>query len=123
MGVKVDRKNPVEGKIGHFLSVSEDGVVNIWDTRPVEKENLRIHTEYIWKPYISIALPYSDKMAQKNSVSQESSLTNTNQLLLSGQPQTKEISSSLIGPSSQSVVAAGVELLNQARVVKMQQPR
>jgi hypothetical protein len=56
MGVKVDRKNPVEGKIGHFLSVSEDGVVNIWDTRPVEKENLRIHHDYIWKPYVSIAL-------------------------------------------------------------------
>lgn len=56
MAVKVDRKNPVEGKIAHFLSVSEDGVVNIWDTRPVEKENLRTHPDYIWKPYISIAL-------------------------------------------------------------------
>jgi len=54
--VKVDRKNPVEGKIAHFLSVSEDGVVNIWDSRPVEKENLRVHPDYIWKPYISISL-------------------------------------------------------------------
>lgn len=32
-GVKVDRKNPTEGKIAHFLTVSEDGMINIWDTR------------------------------------------------------------------------------------------
>ena len=41
--VKVDRKNQVEGKSTHFLSVSEDGIVNIWDTRPVDKESLRGH--------------------------------------------------------------------------------
>ena len=40
--VKVDRKNPPpDGKMYHFLSVSEDGIVNIWDTRPVEKETIR----------------------------------------------------------------------------------
>lgn len=44
-GVKVDRKNPTEGKIAHFLTVSEDGMVNIWDTRQVEKEYLRQHPE------------------------------------------------------------------------------
>jgi hypothetical protein len=55
--VKVDRKNPpAEGKQFHFLSVSEDGLVCIWDTRPVEKEVLRTHPDYIWKPYIQINL-------------------------------------------------------------------
>lgn len=37
-GVKVDRKQTVEGKITHFLSVSEDGFLLIWDTRPVDKD-------------------------------------------------------------------------------------
>lgn len=45
MGIKVDRKNPTEGRIVFFLSVSEDGIVNIWDTRPVEKENVRLHPD------------------------------------------------------------------------------
>ncbi len=52
-GVKVDRKNPPpEGKMTHFVSVSEDGIVCIWDTRPVEKENLRTHPDFIWKPFL-----------------------------------------------------------------------
>lgn len=51
-GVKVDKRNPVEGKVVHFLSVSEDGLVNIWDTRPVEKESLRLNPEYIWRPFL-----------------------------------------------------------------------
>ena len=55
-GVKVDRKNPSDGKMLHFISVSEDGIVNIWDTRPVEKEQMRLHPDYIWKPYIQISL-------------------------------------------------------------------
>lgn len=51
-GVKVDRKNPpADGKMVNFISVSEDGVVNIWDTRPVEKENIRSHPDFIWKPF------------------------------------------------------------------------
>ena len=55
--MKVDRKNPApEGKISHFISVSEDGIVNIWDTRPVEKENLRNLTDFIWKPFLQISL-------------------------------------------------------------------
>ena len=56
MGVKIDRKNPIEGKAVFFISVSEDGIVNIWDTRPVEKENIRLHPDYLWKPYINIFL-------------------------------------------------------------------
>jgi hypothetical protein len=56
-GVKVDRKNPpADGKYVHFLSVSEDGIVNIWDTRPVEKEILRNFQDFIWKPFIQINL-------------------------------------------------------------------
>jgi len=37
----VDKRNPSEGKYTHFLSVSEDGIVNIWDTRPVDKDALQ----------------------------------------------------------------------------------
>lgn len=56
-GVKVDRKNPpADGKMVHFISVSEDGLVNIWDTRPVEKEILRTHPDFIWKPFLQINL-------------------------------------------------------------------
>lgn len=38
--INVDKRSPSEGKYTHFISVSEDGLVNIWDTRPVEKEML-----------------------------------------------------------------------------------
>lgn len=31
--IKVDKKNYNENKITHFVSASEDGMVNIWDTR------------------------------------------------------------------------------------------
>lgn len=51
-GVKVDRRNPSDGKIVHFLSVSEDGIVNIWDTRPVEKEIIKNNQDFNWKPFI-----------------------------------------------------------------------
>ena len=47
----MDKRNPPpEGKIVHFMSVSEDGLVNIWDTRPVDKNH--IAHDYIWRPYI-----------------------------------------------------------------------
>ena len=49
--VKVDRKNPgPDGKITHFLSSSEDGLVCIWDSRLVEKDVIRNTPEFIWKP-------------------------------------------------------------------------
>jgi WD40 repeat protein len=55
--VKVDKKWPSNGKITHFISVSEDGIVNIWDTRPVEKEVLQESKyDYIWKPYLRLDL-------------------------------------------------------------------
>lgn len=44
----------------HFVSVSEDGMVNIWDTRLVEKENLKSTGEFIWKPFISVNLFRAD---------------------------------------------------------------
>ncbi len=59
-GVKVDRRNPSEGRIVHFVSVSEDGIVNIWDTRPVEKENIKNNQDFIWKPFIQISLIRQD---------------------------------------------------------------
>jgi hypothetical protein len=37
----VDKRNPSDGKFTHFISVSEDGIVNIWDTRPVDKDALQ----------------------------------------------------------------------------------
>jgi len=54
-GINVDRRNPSEGKITHFVSVSEDGFVNIWDTRQVEKELLK-NQEFLWKPFLNIQL-------------------------------------------------------------------
>ncbi len=55
-GVKVDRKNYAEGKVTHFVSVAEDGIVNIWDTRVMDKEELRKHPEFIWRPFLQIQL-------------------------------------------------------------------
>ena len=55
--VKVDRKNPgPDGKITHFLSSSEDGLVCIWDSRLVEKDVIRNTPEFIWKPMQQITL-------------------------------------------------------------------
>ena len=54
--VQVDRKTKLEGKTTHFLSVSEDGLLLIWDTRQVEKDFIRAHPDYIWKPYLNITL-------------------------------------------------------------------
>jgi hypothetical protein len=36
------------------LSVSEDGVVNIWDTRMVEKDFLKKNMDQIWKPFLRL---------------------------------------------------------------------
>lgn len=60
MGVRVDRRNPAEGRMVHFISVSEDGTVNIWDTRQVEKEVVKLNSDPIWKPIITISLIRSD---------------------------------------------------------------
>jgi WD40 repeat protein len=39
--INVDKRAPSEGKHTHMISVSEDGIVNIWDTRNVDKETLK----------------------------------------------------------------------------------
>jgi hypothetical protein len=50
----VDKRNQSDGKSTHFLSISEDGIVNIWDTRPVEKESLKKTPDLIWKPFLRL---------------------------------------------------------------------
>jgi dynein intermediate chain 3, axonemal len=52
--INVDKRNPSEGKYTHFISASEDGIVNIWDTRQVDKEQLKKTPEYIWKPFLRL---------------------------------------------------------------------
>ena len=54
--VNVDKRNPSDGKATHFLSISEDGIVNVWDTRQVEKENLKKNPDFIWKPFLRLDL-------------------------------------------------------------------
>ena len=54
--INVDKRNPSQGKSTHFMSISEDGIVNLWDTRPVDKESLKLAPEYIWKPYLKLDL-------------------------------------------------------------------
>jgi len=54
--INVDKRNPSAGKHTHFISISEDGIVNLWDTRPVDKEALKLAPEYIWKPYLKLDL-------------------------------------------------------------------
>lgn len=54
--INVDKRNPSGGKHTHFISISEDGIVNIWDTRPVDKEALKAVPDYIWKPYLKLDL-------------------------------------------------------------------
>lgn len=55
--VKTDRKNPgPDGKMTHFLSSSEDGIVCIWDSRLVEKDAIRSTPDFIWKPFVQITL-------------------------------------------------------------------
>ena len=57
--VKVDRKNPNDGKSYHFISCSEDGLVNIWDTRNIEISELKAQAAKGrggtgWVPYLTI---------------------------------------------------------------------
>ena len=54
--VKVDRKNPNDGKSYHFVSCAEDGIVNIWDTRNIDiKELMKQRGKNTgWAPYLQI---------------------------------------------------------------------
>ena len=58
-GVKVDKRHANEGKSVHFLSVSEDGLCSIWDTRNVEINEIKqVESKgkhgVIWSPLIQI---------------------------------------------------------------------
>ena len=53
-GVSIDRRNKAEDRVQYFVSVSEDGIVNIWDSKAVEKEVLRINPDFSWKPIMPI---------------------------------------------------------------------
>lgn len=49
----VDRRNiSVDGKHTHFLTCSEDGTVNIWDSRNATKEALKKNPEMNWNPFL-----------------------------------------------------------------------
>jgi hypothetical protein len=54
-GVKVDRRNPTMGKTEHFVSVSEDGKVCIWDARSVDKNEIKEREKAgkknSWRPF------------------------------------------------------------------------
>lgn len=55
--VKVDRKNPSDGKSFHFVSCSEDGQVHIWDTRNIDLQELKIlgaKGKAAWTPFMTI---------------------------------------------------------------------
>ena len=54
--INMDKRNPSNGRFTHFISVSEDAVVNIWDSRLVEKESLKNTPEFIWKPLLRMDL-------------------------------------------------------------------
>jgi hypothetical protein len=52
--VNVDKRNPSDGRHTHFISCAEDGIVQFWDSRFVEKEFLKKNPDYIWKPYLRL---------------------------------------------------------------------
>ena len=59
--MKVDRKNQIDGKSMHLVSVAEDGHVLIWDTRMVDKESRRsVAHEIVWRPILNIQLYRTD---------------------------------------------------------------
>ena len=60
-GVRVDKRHPNEGKSWHFISCSEDGLVSIWDTRTVDKEEIKAveakgRHGVQWTPLIQVQL-------------------------------------------------------------------
>ena len=59
--IKVDKRHPNDGKSWHFLSASEDGQISIWDTRTVDKDEIKaIEAKgkhgVTWTPYVQIQL-------------------------------------------------------------------
>jgi len=54
--INVDKRAPSEGKHTHLISVSEDGIVNIWDSRNVDKDTLKGTVETQWRPFLRLDL-------------------------------------------------------------------
>jgi WD40 repeat protein len=55
--IRVDKRTNPDGKQYFFMSCSEDGYVNIWDTRNITAEELKNLTKrFEWTPFISINL-------------------------------------------------------------------
>ena len=55
--VVVDKRNPGDGKHTHLISIAEDGIVNIWDTRHVDKDTIKNSPNEInWKWSIRLDL-------------------------------------------------------------------
>jgi hypothetical protein len=54
--VKVDKRNPSNGKYTHMITISEDAIVNIWDCRQVEKDVIKAAEGLLWKPFLKIDL-------------------------------------------------------------------
>jgi WD40 repeat protein len=54
--INVDKRAPSEGKHTHLISVSEDGIVNLWDTRTVDKDALKAAVETQWRPFLRLDL-------------------------------------------------------------------
>ena len=57
-GVKVDKKNDNKGCSEHFITVSEDGYLHIWDSKNVRKEKLieSSSKQVNWIPFLSLQL-------------------------------------------------------------------
>jgi WD40 repeat protein len=52
--INVDKRNPSNGKFTHLISISEDGSVCIWDTRPIDKETIKMIDN--WKTFNKLDL-------------------------------------------------------------------
>ena len=54
--INVDKRNPNNGKYSHMITISEDGIVNIWDVRPIDKELIKNTPDFIWRPFMRLEL-------------------------------------------------------------------
>ena len=59
-GVKVDKKSDNKGLSEHFITVSEDGWLCIWDGRPIRKEKIKelesVGKSVAWTPFLQLQL-------------------------------------------------------------------
>ena len=63
--IKVDKRSNPDGKQHFFMSCSEDGFVNIWDTRTITADELKSYTKrFEWTPFITINLFRMDQSGE-----------------------------------------------------------